>query len=391
MEEPHIDPEVESPEVQTSIEDFQNTQADLKAAIESGDATRIKEMNAKVIEASKNVLNEAFKSSEYFKNLSEGEQNKLTNSLSDILNTLSNDPNPTLEKGMEKTSSVGKTIYDAIKYPFEKCYEGLKSLFQSPEAKVQANLLEEARDRLNKAYEGNSIDEKKAALANFNEISEKFKIEVDKDTKGNKDGESKFGERLWSVLKLLLLAGGLITAFAVIAAKLNGCYQYKIGSNPLKLTSCDSFYKEDSNRPYCGCGSPPSPPAQLCNDTTQNYPYCKCMEPGVHGQICDLDANSSSQIYYNYDDSHTAWSVAADAINALAKLAGGVPDFLADAWAWFKKTGYWIAIVIIIVVGLWAIVKVYNTYETSVSHTFEDGHRPEVIYIQQPGIEMSKK
>jgi hypothetical protein len=383
-EEHPVEPLYEEPDVKNSIEDFQNTQADLKNAIESGNADQIREMNAKVIEASKNVLNEAFKSSEYFKNLPEDKQNKLTESLNDILDTLSNDPKPTLEKGMEKTTSVGKTIYDAIKYPFEKCYEGVKSLFQSPEAKVKAKVLEDARNRLNEVYENGTDEQRREALKSFNEASEGFKTEIERDTKANKEGESKYGERLWSLLKLLIGVGGLIAAFAIIAAKLNGCYQYKIGSNPLKLTSCDSFYKDESNRSYCGCGSPPEPPASLCNDTTQNYPYCKCMESGVHGQICDLDANSSSQIYYNYDDSHTAWSVAADTINALAKMASGVPDFLKDAWEWFKKTGYWIAIVVIIVVGLWAIVKVYNTYETSVSHTFEDGHRPEVIYMQQP-------
>ena len=194
--------------------------------------------------------------------------------------------------------SFGTKCLDALKYPFEKMYDGYSSVcdyFTSPEGKVKKLALEKFRSIINDP--SSTVDQKIEAGKEYAKTMNEIKPELDKSDEA---GKSKYGEKLWTLMKLLFLAGGVIGALAIIAKSLNGCYQYKIGKDRLKLLTCDDFYHKDENHSYCSCGSPATP--LVCDDNTNNYPYCKCAEPGVNRQVCNMEAGSTSQLYYSYDE-----------------------------------------------------------------------------------------
>ena len=253
--------------------------------------------------------------------------------------------------------SFGTKCLDALKYPFEKMYDGYSSVcdyFTSPEGKVKKLALEKFRSIINDP--SSTEDQKIEAGIEYQKIMDEIKPKLDKSDEAVK---SKYGEALSTLMKLLFLAGGVIGVLAIVARSLNGCYQYKIGKDRLKLLTCDDFYHKDENHSYCSCGSPATP--LVCDDTTNNYPYCKCAEPGVNGQVCNMETGSTSQLYYSYDDSHSAWSVFGDVIVGAYGLLKDVPKDVSDVWAWFKKYGWIILLVLGIVIGLPFIIGAINT------------------------------
>ena len=279
--------------------------------------------------------------------------------------------------------SFGTKCLDTLKYPFEKLYDAFTNVcdyFTSPEGKVKKLALDKFRSVMDDP--NISSDEKLKAGIEYNKIINEIKPELDKSDEA---GKSKYGEKLWTLMKLLFLAGGVIGALAIIAKSLNGCYQYKIGKDRLKLLTCDDFYHKDENHSFCSCGSPATP--LVCDDNTNNYPYCKCAELGVQGQVCNMEAGSTSQLYYSYDDSHSAWSVFGDiVVGAYGLLKDGTKD-LGDFWAWFKKYGWIVLLVLAIVIGLPFIIGAINTTkevyhlihpdgttETTTKHSGGDSH-----------------
>ena len=253
--------------------------------------------------------------------------------------------------------SFGTKCLDALKYPFEKMYDGYSSVcdyFTSPEGKVKKLALEKFRSIINDP--SSTEDQKIEAGIEYQKIMDEIKPKLDKSDEAVK---SKYGEALSTLMKLLFLAGGVIGVLAIVARSLNGCYQYKIGKDRLKLLTCDDFYHKDENHSYCSCGSPSTP--LVCDNNTNNYPYCKCAEPGVNGQVCNMETGSTSQLYYSYDDSHSAWSVFGDVIVGAYGLLKDVPKDVSDVWAWFKKYGWIILLVLGIVIGLPFIIGAINT------------------------------
>ena len=331
-------------------------------AILDNDTKALKEINDKQITLSKNIMKGLLD------NATKGGDTSKTTQINKIVveafDKMKTDP----ENGVKIWSdaeakitaldkSFGTKCLDTLKYPFEKMYDGYSSVcdyFTSPEGKVKKLALEKSRAVMTdpNATADQKIEAQKEYVKTLNEI----KPELDKSDEA---GKSKYGEKLWTLMKLLFLAGGVLGALAIIAKSLNGCYQYKIGKDRLKLLTCDDFYHKDENHSYCSCGSPATP--LVCDDTTNNYPYCKCAEPGVQYQVCNLEAGSTLQLYYSYDDSHSAWSVFGDAVVGAYGLLKNVPGDVSDIWAWFKKYGWIILLVLGIVIGLPFIIGAINT------------------------------
>lgn len=260
--------------------------------------------------------------------------------------------------------SFGTKCLDTLKYPFEKMYNGFTSVcdyFTSDEGKAKKLALDQKRAIMDDPNA--TADEKIQAQKDYVKTIKEISPELDKS---DQKGESTYGENFWKLMKLLFLAGGVIGILAILARSLNGCYQYKIGKDKLKI--CDDFYHKEDNHKYCDCGPSTS---SGCDDTTNNYPYCYCDE--VKGQVCNMEAGSTSQLYYAYDDSHSAWSVAGDVVMGAYNLAKKLPDDLGDLWAWFKKYGWIVLIVLVIIIGLPFIIGAINTTKEIYHQIHPDG------------------
>ena len=152
----------------------------------------------------------------------------------------------------------------------------------------------------------------------------------------------------------------------------------------MELTTCNDFYKQNQNHSYCGCGSPVSP--LVCDETTNNYPYCKCNEIGVRGQVCDLDTTHPTQIYYNYDDTHTPWSLAGDAIVGAYNIIKDAPQEFTSALDWIKKYGWIVVVVLGCLFALWIIKLIVEAFNTS-KHFIHDLTSGESTEISKPHSE----
>ena len=342
--------------------DLKDASANLEEAQKSGSQGEIdKAKQAKevaTIKAYTEVVNNT--------KLTETEKTKTIQQITDFMNTISADPDPTPEKGIktwwEKCGDLTDKAKETLKSSFKACSDSAKSFFdrfKTPEGRAQDALMEDAQKRMEAAAASGSMPDLEKAGNDYQRARDMFKSKVELDKEADKEGRSKYGDRLWDVMKLLLIAGGFIGALAVIAAELNGCYQYKTGqdSNQIK---CNNFYKQDQNQSFCACGSPATP---LVCDPTNNYPYCKCDE--VHGQVCVLDGTSKVQIYYNYDSTHTAFSLLGDAYDTLKKVVADAPDFLAGVSEWFKKYGSIVAIILGSLIALWIIKMIVEAYNTT--------------------------
>ena len=300
--------------------------------------------------------------------------------------------NPSVENGFKVwTEAQGKIValdksfgtkcLDTLKYPFEKMYNGFTSVcdyFTSDEGKVKKLALDQKRAIMNdpNATANEKIQAQKDYVKTMAEISP----ELDKS---NEKGESTYGENFWKFMKLLALAGGVMGILALLARSLNGCYQYKIGKDKLKI--CDDFYHQDQNHMYCDCGPLKS---SVCDDTTNNYPYCHCND--VKGQFCNMEAGST-QLYYAYDDSHTAWSLAGDVVMGAYNVVKKLPGDLGDLWEWFKKYGWIVLIVLVIIIGLPFIIGAINTTKEIYHQIHPDRTEATIIKTPTPLKFRSKK
>jgi hypothetical protein len=344
-----------------AVDEINDLEAEQEQAQSDDNKKALNEIKEKRVQVSKNVLekliNNSFKgdvskSAEVNKIVSDAFQ-KLTGELEKDVKTWS-DAEAKI-RALDK--SFGTKCLDVLKYPFEKMYDAYTSVcdyFTSPEGKVEQLALEKFRSVMDDPNA--SKDQKLKAGIEYAETIEKIKGELNKS---DQKGESEYGEAKWTIIKLLFFAGGLIGALAIIARSLNGCYQYKIGKDRLKLLTCDDFYHKDENHSFCSCGSPATP--LVCDDNTNNYPYCKCAELGAQGQVCNIEAGSTSQLYYSYDDSHSAWSVFGDIVVGAYGLLKDTSKDLGDFWAWFKKYGWIVLLVLAIVIGLPFIIGAINT------------------------------
>lgn len=325
-----------------------------KEAEKNNDNKALEEVKNKGITLGKDVITKMIEYS--------GNSSEIKKMVTDAIDKFTGEPNTDIKiwsdveskiTGLDK--SLGTKCLNTLKYPFEKMYNAFSSFcdyFTSDEGKVKKLALDKFRETFNNP--DSSADEKIEAYQNYAENIKDISSELDKS---DQKGESKYGEKLWSLLKLLFVLGGVIAVLAVVAKSLNGCYQYKIGINPLKI--CDDFYQKDDNYQYCSCGNPLNP--LVCNDTLKNYPYCQCNTIGVHNIVCNMEANSTSQLYYSYDNSHSALSVFSDVVVGGYNLLKNIPNDLTDLWAWFKKYGWIVLIVLVIIIGLPFIIGAINT------------------------------
>lgn len=373
-----------------AVDAIQSLETEQTKAILDNNTDALKNINERRITLSKNIIKGLLENATKGGDTSKTAQiNKIVR---DAFDKMSPDTDP--ENGVKIWSDAEANItaldksfatkcLDALKYPFEKMYDGYSSVcdyFTSPEGKVKKLALEKSRSIMNDP--NSTVDQKIEAGKEYAKTINEIKPELDKSDEA---GKSKYGEKLWTLMKLLFLAGGVIGALAIIARSLNGCYQYKIGKDRLKLLTCDDFYHKDENHSYCSCGSPATP--LVCDNNTNNYPYCKCAEPGVNGQVCNMETGSTSQLYYSYDDSHSAWSVFGDVVVGAYGLLKNVPGDVSDVWAWFKKYGWIILLVLGIIIGLPFIIGAINTTkevyhlvhpdgttETTTKHTGSESH-----------------
>jgi hypothetical protein len=330
-------------------DEFKQADEEVNKAQESGNQ-QAKDEAQKVKEEKSKKLIERFNSLE----LTDDESKKVL----DFLNDLESEKNPSKESSMkswaDNFSKFSEKAKKAIKAPFKCIYEYGKSCyryFDTPEGKVKASLMDDANSRLEKAYESGSVDEQKEALQNYNDLQNDFKSEIDKDTKADKDGQSKWGDRAWSIIKGLLFFGGIFGLLALLASQLNGCYQYT--DTDSKKLKCKYDNKSD-----CQCGGTPYP--QDCNDSkNSNYPYCKCEE--VLNQYCSIEKDGKS-IYYQYDDSHTPLSALGDILNIAIDIAKKFGEGVGDIWAFLKKYGMYVIIVIGVLIALYIIKTMIEAY-----------------------------
>jgi hypothetical protein len=352
---------IDAVEATDAANDINNLQAEEKTAQLENNKEVLKEIKEKRVQVSKNVLEKLINNSFKGDVSKSAEVNKI---VSDAFDKFTGDPEVDLgiwsdaeAKISALDKSFGTKCLDVLKYPFEKMYDAFTSVcdyFTSPEGKVKQLALEKYNEIMNDPTANR--DQKIEAGKEYAKTIKEIKPELDKS---DQKGESEYGEAKWTIIKLLFFAGGVIGALAIIARSLNGCYQYKIGKDRLKLLTCDDFYHKDENHSFCSCGSPATP--LVCDDNTNNYPYCKCAELGVQGQVCNMEAGSTSQLYYSYDDSHSAWSVFGDIVVGAYGLLKDTSKDLGDFWAWFKKYGWIVLLVLAIVIGLPFIIGAINT------------------------------
>lgn len=351
---------------------------EIKAMLDNN-TEALKEINDKKIALSKNIIRGLIDTTFKGDALKTDKVNQI---VQDAFDKIQSDPNNGVKIWSEAEAKIsaldksfGTKCLDTLKYPFEKMYDGYSSLcdyFTSDEGKVKKLALDKSRAVLNDPNA--TADQKIEAQKEYAKTMKEISPELDKS---DKNGESKYGEKLWSLMKLLFIAGGVIGILAILAKALNGCYQYKIGKNRLKI--CDDFYHQDENHSYCACGSPANP--LLCDDTTNNYPYCKCLE--VKGQVCNMEANSTSQLYYSYDDSHSPWSVVGDVVVGAYNLGKDIVGDSGDIWTFMKKYGTIIIIVIGVLISLYIIKTMIEAY-TETKHIVHDAISGESTEVTSP-------
>ena len=351
-----INESVEETGAANNISDINN---EVKAANDENNREVLQQLIEEKITVSKNVVykiieisykgGDVSKSKEAKQILSDAIE-KLTGSVDTDIKTMSD----AAKQISDLDKSSGTSLWKTLCSPFKTLREAYRELVDSPKERTERLVLDKYIN-INEDPES-TVDQKIEAGIEYQKIMDEIKPELDKSDEAVK---SKYGEALSTFMKLLFLAGGVIGVLAIVARSLNGCYQYKIGKDRLKLLTCDDFYHKDENHSYCSCGSPSTP--LVCDNNTNNYPYCKCAEPGVNGQVCNMETGSTSQLYYSYDDSHSAWSVFGDVIVGAYGLLKDVPKDVSDVWAWFKKYGWIILLVLGIVIGLPFIIGAINT------------------------------
>jgi len=357
---------VEDTNASETLEKIQNDQT--KAMLDNNTEV-LKEINERKITLSKNVIKGLIDGS--FKG-DEAKSAKVNEIVKDAFEKMQKDPENGIKIWSEAEGKIsvldksfGTKVIDILKYPFEKLYDGYSSLcdyFTSDEGKVKKLALEKSRAVLNDPNA--TADQKIEAQKEYTKTIKEISPELDK---AEEKAKSIYGEALATLMKVLFIAGGFIGILAILANKLNGCYQYKIGKDKLKI--CDDFYSQKDNHQYCECGDPPTP--LVCDNTTNNYPYCHCGE--VKNQVCNFDATSKSQLYYSYDDSHSAWTLMADAVVGAYDFVKKLPSGLNDIWEWFKKYGWIALIVIILIIGLPFIIGAINTSKEIYHQIHPDG------------------
>ena len=258
-----------------------------------------------------------------------------------------------LTEAEAKISELQATkIIELLRYPLDKLYDGFVSVcdyFTTDEGKIKKLLLEEKTKIMNDPNA--TAEEKIKAQIDYAEQFKKISPELEKSYD---KGKSKYGEILFKFMLLLATLGGAVLAIlASIAHSLNGCYQYKIGQDRVKI--CDEFYHEEKNHQYCDCG----PVTRVPCDDKNMYPFCHCKT--VLNQYCDLTPGSNSQLYYSYDDSHSAWSLIGDAAVGVFNLIKDLPNEFKSLWDWFTKYGWIVLTVLVVIIALPFIIEAVNT------------------------------
>lgn len=354
-----IDEDVKDPEFKAAVEPeynrFQEIISDIKSAGEEEKAKLIEEKIKLSKKIMTNLVDKVAKTSSLPKDLKE----EIIKIVSDAFDNMNKDPT-NIESNFKiwteaeaKISKLeGNKIIELLRYPLDKLYDGWVSVcdyFTTDEGKIKKLLLEEKTKIMNdpNATAADKIKAQKDYVQNFKEISPELEKSYEK-------GESKYGETLFKfMLELAAIGGAVLGILASIAHALNGCYQYKIGKDKLKI--CDDFYHDKNNHKYCDCG--PVMPAP-CDDTNL-YPFCHCSE--VKNQVCNSTPGSNDQLYYSYDDSHSAWSLIGDAAVGVFNLIKDLPDEFKSLWNWFTKYGWIVLIVLVVIIALPFIIEAVNT------------------------------
>ena len=330
------------PEVELRLDEVKGLEDELKSLRESSESERKanyenvqKELDQKCKQLALDLLKDT--------NFSDEDKKSVFNALDSIKDNPSLDNINKNIKALEKKNGAWESLKRFARDSLEKVRSVFTEIdYQSMDDKYKDIGKVEVDETKLREY-SKDVDQKMKEMSNSENVD-------NLKEKGLSDNTMK-------VLMFLAAAGSIVGGLFLFSAALTGCYQYKTGQLSTQL-NCD--YNKD-NRDDCSCGTN----VNNCDGSEAKHPYCKCNQ--VKGQYC----GGTDNIYYNYEvyNPYTLIKALADFIANLGKKAG---DFLGDFWIWFKKIGWIVFLVICVLIGIWATVKVYNTYESTVTHSHPD-------------------